>query len=135
MENGYRENWEEYDELEVIKELMSGIPMKHIRKVQKIIKDSKEKNTLHFLEMRFLNAYEKIYDALEEGDKEIEINKRVRLILNYSVEDQTITIKCECNNQMLEKIIEDDLYNIHKVTSKILSFVLDSDKDFFKVRN
>lgn len=132
MEEVNKENWEEYDRSEVIKEIMSGIPKKHIREVQKIINKSKEKNTFHFIEMRFLNAYEKIYDALEEGDKEIIINKRVHLILDYSIEDQTISVKCEGSSKS-ETIIENDLYNTHKVVSKILSFVLDNDKDFFTI--
>lgn len=122
-----------YDKVEVIEDLMKGVSKKHIQNVKKIISESKEENTFHFIYMRFLDAYEKIYDALESGDKEIKINNRIYLNLKYSIVDLSITVKCIYNNHTFTKKIKGDFHSLHKTTLKILSFVLDNDKEFFNI--
>jgi hypothetical protein len=45
-----------YDKVEVIEDLMKGVSKKHIQNVKRIISESKEENTFHFIYMRFLEV-------------------------------------------------------------------------------
>lgn len=124
----------EHDErLDIMKDLMSGIPIAYIRKAQRAITQSKEGNAFHFIKMRYLDAYEKIYDALERRDKKIRINYRVNILLEYSCEELCIIAKCICNNLISERILEEDLNNNHRLTCRILAMVLKDDVEFFKI--
>lgn len=124
----------EYDErLNIIKDIMSGIPIAYIRKAQEAIKQGKEENTFHFIKMRYLDAYEKIYDALERRDNKIRINYRTNILLEYPCERLCIIAKCVCNNLVSERTFEEGLNNIHRLTCRILSMILKDDTEFFKV--